>query len=184
MGGASAAGRFAELLLDAAVPCVQPAVMSLRTPPISAGILLYRGTPGGIEVLIAHPGGPFWAHRDEGAWSIPKGLVDEGEDLEAAARREFAEETGTEVTGPLIPLGVVTLRSRKPVHGFAAEGDLDPETIVSNTFPLEWPPKSGRFLEVPEIDEVAWCDPAEAKRLLNPAQAELVDRLQEALDRP
>ncbi len=151
--------------------------MALRTPPTSAGILLYRKRGEALEVLVAHPGGPFWAHRNEGAWSIPKGLVDDGEDLEAAARREFAEETGTEVTGPLIPLGVVRLRSHKPIHGFAAEGDLDPDDIVSNTFPLEWPPKSGRMIDVPEIDRVVWCDPPEAKRLLNPAQGALVDRL-------
>ncbi len=159
-------------------------VMALRTPPASAGILLYRRTgDGAVEVLIAHPGGPFWAHRNEGAWSIPKGLIDDGEDLEVAARREFAEETGTEVTGPLIALGALTLRSHKLVHGFAAEGDLDPETVVSNTFPLEWPPKSGRFVDTPEIDRVAWCGPDDAKRLLNPAQGAFVDRLLEALGR-
>jgi predicted NUDIX family NTP pyrophosphohydrolase len=156
--------------------------MALRTPPASAGILLYRRVRGGIEVLIAHPGGPFWAHRDEGAWSIPKGLIDDGEALEVAARREFMEETGTDVTGDLISLGVVKLRSHKPVHGFAAEGDLDPDAVVCNTFALEWPPKSGRFVDTPEIDRVAWCGPGEAKRLLNPAQAVFIDRLLEALD--
>lgn len=168
--------------LDGVRPTVDACLVMMRTPPASAGILLYRRTAGGdIEVLIAHPGGPFWAHRNEGAWSIPKGLIDEGEDLEVAARREFEEETGTAVTGPLIELGTVRLRSHKPVHGFAAEGDLAPESIVSNTFPLEWPPKSGRFVDTPEIDRVAWCEPSEAKRLLNPAQGAFVDRLLAAL---
>lgn len=151
--------------------------MSLRTPPTSAGILLYRQTTSGLEVLIAHPGGPLWAHRDEGAWSIPKGLIDPDEDEESAARREFTEETGHPVDGPAMDLGTVQLRSRKVVHGFAVEGDIDPESIVSNTFPLEWPPRSGRFVDTPEIDRVAWCDPARARRLLNPAQVAFVDRL-------
>jgi len=153
------------------------AAMTLRTPPASAGILLYRRSGTSVEVLIAHPGGPFWAHRNEGAWSIPKGGVADGEDLEEAARREFAEETGMTVAGTLIPLGVVHLRSHKPVHGFAVEGDLDPNAIVSNTFPMQWPPGSGRMIEVVEIDRVAWHSPDEAKRLLNPAQGALVDRL-------
>ncbi len=150
--------------------------------PASAGILLYRLTNDGFEVLVAHPGGPFWANRNDGAWSIPKGLVDPDEDLEAAARREFAEETGFAPDAPAADLGSVQLRSGKVVHAFAVNGDLDPERIVSNTFPLEWPPRSGRFIETPEIDRVAWCSPAEAKRLLNPAQAELVDRLAARLD--
>jgi predicted NUDIX family NTP pyrophosphohydrolase len=144
---------------------------------VSAGIALYRTTADGPEVLIAHPGGPLWANRNEGAWSIPKGLVDPGEDLEAAARREFAEETGHLPSGPAHDLGTVRLRSGKVVHGFAVEGDLDPAHVVSNTFPLEWPPRSGRYVETPEIDRVAWCPPDEAKRLVNPAQAELIDRL-------
>ena len=155
--------------------------MSPRTPPTSAGILLYRTTQEGVEVLIAHPGGPLWAHRHEGAWSIPKGVIDVGEDPAAAALREFAEETGHEPTGDVHDLGTVQLRSRKIVHGYAVEGDLDPETMVSNTFPLEWPPRSGRFVDTPEIDRVKWCTPDEARQLLNPAQAALVDRLLEWL---
>ena len=152
-------------------------IMAERIPPTSAGILMYRTGPSGLEVLIAHPGGPLWAHRHEGAWSIPKGVVDAGEDLAEAARREFEEETGVRVVGELIDLGAVRLKSRKIVHGFALAGDLDPDKIMSNTFPLEWPPRSGRFVATPEIDKVAWCSPAEARKLLNPAQAELVDRL-------
>ena len=137
----------------------------------------------GIEVLIAHPGGPLWARRDEGAWSMPKGVLDPEEDPEAAARRELEEETGHVIVGPLLDLGTVRQKSGKLVHGFAAEGDLDPDTIVCNTFVMEWPPRSGRSIDVPEIDRVAWCTPAEAARLLNPAQVELVDRLVAALGR-
>ncbi len=157
--------------------------MAERVPPMSAGILMYRHAGDVIEVLIAHPGGPLWAHRNEGAWSIPKGVLDGAEAHEDAARREFEEETGFPVTGELIDLGTVQQKSRKVVHGYAAEGDLDPAAIVSNTFPLEWPPRSGRFVATPEIDRVAWCDPGEAKRLLNPAQADLVDRLVALLER-
>jgi predicted NUDIX family NTP pyrophosphohydrolase len=156
--------------------------VSARIPPTSAGVLLYRLSKSGIEVLIAHPGGPLWACRDEGAWSIPKGVIDPDEDPEGAARRELAEETGHVVEGPLLDLGTVRQKSGKLVHGFAAEGDLDPDTIVCNTFVMEWPPRSGRSIEIPEIDRVAWCTPTEARRLLNPAQVELVDRLLAASD--
>jgi predicted NUDIX family NTP pyrophosphohydrolase len=155
--------------------------MAPARQPQSAGILLYRLGDDGVRVLIAHPGGPFWSKRDEGAWSIPNGLIDEGETPAAAARREFEEETGHAVTADLVPLGVVEQRSHKAVHGFAAMGQLDPEAIVSNTFSLEWPPRSGSIIAVPEIDRVAWCTPDEAKRLLNVAQADFVDRLLEYL---
>ncbi|HSF84565.1 MAG TPA: NUDIX domain-containing protein [Acidimicrobiia bacterium] len=148
-----------------------------RPADVSAGVLLYRRTSDGVEVLIAHPGGPYWAKRHEGAWSIPKGLVDEGEDHEAAARREFEEETGHASAAPAEDLGSVKLKSGKEVHAYAIEGDLDPEAMVSNTFMLEWPPRSGRMVATPEIDRVAWCLPGEAKQLLNPAQAPFVDRL-------
>ncbi len=147
-------------------------------PDVSAGILLYRLVEGRLEVLIAHPGGPYWANRHEGAWSIPKGIVDEGEEAESAARREFREETGHDVTGVATDLGTIQLRSGKVVHAFAVEGDLDPDAIVSNTFSLEWPPRSGRFVDTPEIDRVEWCDSDRARSLLNPAQAALVDRLE------
>ena len=141
----------------------------------SAGILLFRREP--LEVLIVHPGGPYWAKKDEGAWSIPKGEF-EGEDPLAAARREFAEELGVEAPGgQAIDLGEITQKAGKVVRAFAVEGDLDPDAIVSNTFEIEWPPRSGRHRQFPEVDRAAWCDPDEARRLLNPAQVELVERL-------
>ena len=148
---------------------------------LSAGILLYRFRDGLFEVLIAHPGGPFWAKKDEGAWSIPKGLVDHGEDLLKAAIREFEEETGYRVSGEFIKLTPIRLRAGKIVVPFALEYDLDPETIVSNTFETEWPPRSGRQQAFPEIDRAAWLDPETAKKKLNPAQASIVDELQRVL---
>lgn len=153
-------------------------------PRVSAGLLCYRRGPAGLEVLVAHPGGPMWARRDAGAWTIPKGLVDDGEDdLRAVARREFREETGHDAPeGPLLDLGEVRLRSGKVVRGWAAEGDLDPTSARSNIVAMEWPPRSGRVLQVPEVDRVAWLPPDAARAALNPAQAEFVDRLIAALD--
>jgi len=149
----------------------------------SAGILLWRrAADGAPEVLLVHPGGPFWAKKDRGAWSIPKGEYDADEDPRACARREFAEETGTTLPeGALAELGSVRLASGKTVLGFAAAGDLDPATVRSNTFELEWPPRSGRTQTFPEIDRAAWFALAEARERLNPAQAAFVDRLEEAL---
>jgi predicted NUDIX family NTP pyrophosphohydrolase len=142
----------------------------------SAGILLHRADA--TEVLLVHPGGPYWARKDAGAWSIPKGEVEDGEDPGAAARREFAEETGTTLPdGALEPLGSVKLKSGKVVHAFAVAGDLDPETIVSSTFELEWPPRSGRITTFPEVDRAGWFGLDEARGKLNPAQAAFVDRL-------
>lgn len=153
-------------------------------PRVSAGILAFRRTATGVEVLVAHPGGPMWARRDDGAWTIPKGLVDDGEtDLLAVARREFAEETGHPAPdGPYLDLGEVRLRSGKVVRAWGAEGDLDAATARSNEFDLEWPVGSGRIVRVPEIDRVAWMAPGDARRALNPIQAELVDRLLGAID--
>ena len=148
---------------------------------LSAGILLYRFKGGSLEVLIAHPGGPFWAKKDLGAWSIPKGLVDHGEDLLNAAIREFEEETGYRVSGDFTKLTPIRLRAGKIVVPFALEFDLDPETIVSNTFETEWPPRSGRKQAFPEIDRAEWFDPETAKLKLNPAQASIVDELKRAL---
>ena len=144
----------------------------------SAGILLHRQGAIGREVLLVHPGGPFWARKDAGAWSIPKGEVEEGEDPRTAALREFAEETGTRLPdGALEPLGSVKLKSGKLVHAFAVAGDLDPEAIVSSTFELEWPPRSGRTRTFPEVDRAGWFGLDEAREKLNPAQAAFVDRL-------
>jgi predicted NUDIX family NTP pyrophosphohydrolase len=145
----------------------------------SAGILLHRRRNGGHEVLLVHPGGPFWARKDLGAWSIPKGELDEGEDPRACALREFAEETGTTApAGALDELGSVKLKSGKLVHAFALAGDLDPATVRSNTFELEWPPRSGRKRSFPEIDRAEWFALDAARAKLNPAQAVLVDRLE------
>ena len=142
----------------------------------SAGILLHRADRA--EVLLVHPGGPYWARKDAGAWSIPKGEVEEGEDPRTAALREFAEETGTRLPdGALEPLGSVKLKSGKLVHAFAVAGDLDPEAIVSSTFELEWPPRSGRTRTFPEVDRAGWFGLDEAREKLNPAQAAFVDRL-------
>jgi predicted NUDIX family NTP pyrophosphohydrolase len=143
----------------------------------SAGILMYRQTGRGLEVLLAHPGGPFWRNRDEGAWSIPKGEMDEGEDAAAAARREFLEETGCTLEGALEPLGDIRQRGGKRVTAFAVEGDLDVDAIKSNTFEIEWPPKSGRMQSFPEIDRAAWFDlPAAHVKILQ-SQRQLLDRL-------
>ena len=153
--------------------------MSTRT---SAGILLFRLRAGGLEVLLAHPGGPFHAAKDLGDWSIPKGEPSEGEDLVDAAVREFREETGTEVPGPpFIPLGSTRQKGGKVVTAWAAAGDLDPATAHSNEFRLEWPPGSGREQSFPEIDRVAWFGTAEARLRVKPAQAVFIDRLEEAL---
>lgn len=149
----------------------------------SAGVLLYRRKGEGIEVLVAHQGGPFWRGKEAGAWSIPKGELADGEDPRSAAVREFAEETGYRIDpSDLEDLGTVVQRNGKIVHAFAAEGDLDPGAVSSNTFTIEWPPRSGRFVAFPEIDEVRWVPPEEAERLLNPAQVPLVRRLLASID--
>jgi predicted NUDIX family NTP pyrophosphohydrolase len=144
----------------------------------SAGILLYREGADGPEVLLVHPGGPFWAKKDLGAWSIPKGECEQGEDPLACALREFEEETGTtlEAADP-VELGTVVQRGGKQVAAWAVAGDLDVESVRSNTFTLQWPPRSGREAEFPEIDRAEWFGLDEAREKLIPAQAELVDRL-------
>jgi predicted NUDIX family NTP pyrophosphohydrolase len=151
---------------------------------VSAGILLYRFRDGALEVLIGHPGGPYFATKDEGYWSIPKGEVEPGEELLAVALREFEEETGSAVAvdaASFITLGEIVQKGGKRVVAWAAEGDLDPATAHSNTFSLEWPPRSGRFVEVPEIDRVAWLSPTEARRFIKATQIPLIDRLEVAL---
>ncbi len=148
---------------------------------VSAGMLLFRRSGGGLEVFLAHPGGPFWAGRDAGAWTIPKGLVEEGEDPLAAARREFREETGIAPAEPFLPLGSVRQKAGKTVHAWAWEGDADPSAVVSNVMRTEWPRGSGRWLTFPEVDRCAWFAPSEAREKLNAAQAGLIDRLEELL---
>jgi len=144
----------------------------------SAGIVVYRIVKRGIEVLLVHPGGPFWKNRDLGAWSIPKGEYAEGEDVEAAARREFAEETGWPPGTELAPLGDVRQRGGKLVTAFAAQGDFDAATLASNTFEMEWPPGSRRRQSFAEVDRAGWFTLAEARKKILPAQAELLDRVE------
>ncbi len=147
-------------------------------PKQSAGILLYRVRQGAVEVLLVHPGGPFWAKKDLGAWSIPKGEYQQGEDPLAVALREFEEETGHRPSRERpLELGAIRQRGGKVLSAWALAGDLDADATTSNTFTLEWPPRSGRRREFPEVDRAGWFDPATAREKLNPAQAELVDRL-------
>lgn len=148
----------------------------------SAGILLYRGAGPTLEVLIVHPGGPFWRRRDAGSWSVPKGECRLDEAPLDAARREFTEELGAPVpAGDPIDLGEVRLKSGKRIQAWALPGDLDAAAITSNTFVVEWPPRSGRMQEFPEVDRAGWFGPEAAREKLNPAQAALVDRLVQAL---
>ena len=144
----------------------------------SAGILLYRERDSGTEVLLVHPGGPFWAKKDLGAWSIPKGEYEDGEDPLASALREFEEETGTRLEpAGVVELGSVLQRGGKQVTAWALAGDLDPASVHSNTFTMEWPPRSGRQAEFPEVDRAEWFGLNEAREKLNAVQAELIDRL-------
>ena len=122
----------------------------------SAGVLLYRYNENHLEVMLVHPGGPFWAKKDDGSWSIPKGLVEDSEDILSAAKREFREETGFEIDGNFVELGSLTQPSRKIVTAFAINKDLDVKKVISNTFDLEWPPKSGQIIQCPEIDKAEW----------------------------
>ena len=154
-------------------------------PRRSAGILLYRRRQGALEVLLVHPGGPAWAKRDDGAWSIPKGEHGDGEDPRAVALREFEEETGQPPPGgELAALGEIRQRGGKVVTAWAAPGDLDPGQVTSNTFTMQWPPRSGQWRTFPEVDRAGWFDPATARVKLLPAQAELVDRLLALLGEP
>jgi predicted NUDIX family NTP pyrophosphohydrolase len=146
-------------------------------PQRSAGILLYRHRRGAVEVLLVHPGGPFWASKDEGVWSIPKGRYEAGEDPLAAARREFAEETGAPVEGEAVALGAFRQSSARIVDAWAIEGDFDPAALRSNTFTLEWPPRSGRTREVPEVDRAEWFTPAEAERKILKGQRPILQAL-------
>lgn len=147
----------------------------------SVGLALIRGDGPGREVLLVHPGGPFWAKKDAGAWSLPKGIPEKGEEPLATALREFAEEVGHPApAGPYAPLGEVSLKSGKKVIAFAARGELDPATIHSNEIDLEYPPRSGRTIRIPEVDRAVWATLERARVLLNPAQVPLVERAMSA----
>ena len=155
---------------------------------VSAGILLFRRTADGLEVLLGHPGGPYWRSQDYGSWSIPKGVAEDGEALEAVAVREFGEETGFDLAAVVAQgardrqdLGEVQLRSGKLVRAWAIEGDLDPAHASSNEIEIEWPPRTGRRLLIPEVDRIAWFSLPEARRRAHPAQAAFMDRLEVAL---
>jgi predicted NUDIX family NTP pyrophosphohydrolase len=144
----------------------------------SAGLLMYRRTgDGALQVLLAHPGGPFWRNKDEGAWTLPKGEYEPPEEALAAARREFVEETGFDAPGPFIALGEVKQKSGKRVAAWAFSGDCDPQALRCNTFDMEWPPRSGKRQSFPEIDRAQWFTLDEARARILPAQRELLDRL-------
>jgi len=143
----------------------------------SAGILLFRRGSTGVEVLLAHFGGPYWAKKDSGAWALPKGLIEDGESPEQAARREFAEEVGPVPEGPLIRLGDVRQKGGKLVTAFALEADFDPASLASNSFIIEWPPRSGQMQSFPEVDRVAWYGLAEAQAKILPSQRPILDQL-------
>ena len=152
-------------------------------PKLSAGILLFRRRAAGLEVMLVHPGGPFWAKKDDGAWSIPKGLADEGEDLLAAAKREFLEEAGMQLSGAFRVHGAHKQTSAKTIAGWACEGDFDPATLKSNTFSLEWPPRSGRMAEFPEVDRAAWYSIDEALVKINKGQKPIIAALEPSVAR-
>jgi predicted NUDIX family NTP pyrophosphohydrolase len=152
-------------------------------PKLSAGLLMFRRGDDRIEVLLVHPGGPFWAKKDLGSWSLPKGEYSEGEDPLAAARREFQEETGIRPEGKFLSLGQVRQAGGKVVSGWAFEGDLDPASLKSNTFALEWPPKSGKMREFPEVDRAGWFSIEEAGQKILPGQVGLLDALVKIIER-
>jgi predicted NUDIX family NTP pyrophosphohydrolase len=156
--------------------------MRRMPPPPSAGILLYRQRDGGIEVLLIRPGGPYWRNRDQGAWMIPKGMIEPGEAPAEAALREFEEETGTRLTAVPFPLATVRQAGGKMVQAFALEGDLDPDAITSIEFELEWPPRSGRRQRFPEAEQARWMTMAEARELMLASQLPLLDAIEAKLE--
>jgi predicted NUDIX family NTP pyrophosphohydrolase len=149
----------------------------ISVPKRSAGLLIYRGAGDALALLLVHPGGPFWARKDHGAWSIPKGEHDDGEDALAVAKREFAEEVGTAIDGKFVDLGEVVQPGRKVVRAFAVAGDVDVNLTQSNTFEIEWPPKSGRRQSFPEVDRAEWFAPDVARRKLLAGQRPFIERL-------
>jgi predicted NUDIX family NTP pyrophosphohydrolase len=149
-------------------------------PKMSAGLLMFRLTPRGVEFLLAHPGGPMWKNKDKGAWTIPKGGLGPGEDPLEAAKREFYEETGIRADGPFLRLPTITQKSGKQVLAWAFRGDCDPLAIRSNECSVEWPPRSGKFIEVPEVDKVGFYSYEAACEKVNPAQIPLLDAVREA----
>ncbi len=151
-------------------------------PKQSAGILLFRIRNKDIEVLLAHPGGPFFKNKDDGAWTIPKGEMDEGEDPLMAAKREFKEETGKEINGKFIPLNPIKYKSGKIVYAWAVEGDIDPSLLKCNTFKLEWPPKSGKHIDVPELDRAEWFTVDKGRKKIIAAQSAFLDELEKKLN--
>lgn len=160
-------------------------------PPQSCGILLYRRVSDALEVLLAHPGGPYWRQQDFASWSVPKGIAEADEAHEAVAAREFAEETGFELVSvardpgrPPMDLGEVSLKSGKVIRAWAVEGDLDPQLSTSNEVEIEWPPRTGRRLVIPEVDRVAWFALTEAGERIHPGQRPFVDRLEQQLRTP
>lgn len=155
--------------------------MKSKTKKTSAGILLYRLSDDGLEVFLVHPGGPFWAKKDEGAWSVPKGLFEDDENPLEAARREFREETGLDITGDFMELTPLKQPSGKVVYVWAVEGNIDAAAIKSNMFPMEWPPKSGKQQEFPEVDRGGWFTMAQAREKLLPGQRGFLDELQRTL---
>ena len=166
----------------------QPDEKKAQKPPkkpagrISAGIVLWRRRDGVLEVLLGHPGGPYFKKKRSGDWTVPKGEVEPGESLDAVARREFEEETGHAVPGgTMVDLGQITQKGGKVVFAWGVEGDLDPAAATSNTFEVEWPPRSGRMETFPELDRVEWFDLPSAREAVREAQGPLLDRLEEAL---
>ena len=151
-------------------------------PTVSAEVLMYRKTKDGPQVLLVHPGGPYWRNRDDGTWSIPKGVIGPHEKPEHAARREFEEELGAALVGPLTPLGEIRQKAGKHVQAFCIEGDLDVATVKSNSFEIEWPPHSGRTKAFPEVDRAAWFSLPAARVKLVAGQVPLLDRLAQLLD--
>ena len=154
-----------------------------RQPNVSAGLLLFRRVGSRLEFFLAHPGGPFWRNKEEGAWTIPKGVVEEGEVPLAAAIREFEEETGVRPSGPYLDLGAVRQKGGKIVHAWAWEGSADPERIVSNESRMEWPRNSGRWISYPEIDRCGWFGREQAQYLMNPAQVAFLERVRATVER-